>query len=386
VALHRLIKNHVVRPVAHLDWSVSRPIGEIDRRFGLQSSADFLRRFATPNQPQYSLDLGAGNGTYVHDLEEQVGVPNYKHFGLCDALYFPLDTHFQHLLNFEAFPEAVAKGLTARDRQTIARALMTLTVLEPTALHGDDIGAMSYDQAALRTIRTSPMDILPVLLPKMSQLQHLRGVPVNISACMDANTEVHPLFTPLPPHGPLRDALNLLAEQPDLYLRDVEPQRSMPLRLTGMIRGSFADIHTLPNQTFDYISSCRGTVFYTGSYPELLTDIAAKLTTDGCYIGDDIRDYNGFYCRLPEIATFARDIKKTIPNMHVGVCMGPGLEAQDFRIGQATPLAWFMTASSEKAKYLYSAKRPAEYGVPFNIVPIEEAIRTVPASIRVRPA
>lgn len=378
--LHPHIDRGALRPVPEFDWRVDRTLPEIRRRLGMDP-VQLLEQIETPeNTTQYTLDLGAGNGTVIRALGEQTAkkkIGKFVHMGISDAWYYPLSTLIDRVINFEQLEAETGAHLTRDEREAFGHFLYAfLSLKDPASAAESGHVEMNRDiQSSLAAEPNMLIDLIRMTAPKLLSIDH---VPNDISVCANGQNE-HRQIISQPTSATYKTIRKLFCSDPQKYLCAASEVRSkIPFNQQGMMIGDFASsLQNFPDRQFSYIQSCRGTVFVSGqAYEDLMVTTLQKLNDTGIGVFDCVRKLNGSYYALDQLLRIRERVQKIRPELQFYVTLGPGIEGQDFRDHLPVPISFSVTASPKMANFIrsHAITGPSVEGVTCVCVPLDAAV------------
>jgi hypothetical protein len=190
----------------------------------------------------------------------------------------------------------------------------------------------------------------------LKQKAHLLGMTEKVPSVICGRDNDGKVFYPhhiVRPRTPVfENACRLLSQKPEKYIRQNEDVYSLiPAYPPGVMIGDFMDIANLKNKEIDVALGVRSTVYVRGKdYVQFMTEMSRKITDDGFYIDDNVRDNDGWYYRIAELLEARKQID---PSMQIHVILGPALEKEDHMQGaEGVPLAMVMTKDLTKLAYV----------------------------------
>lgn len=341
--LRSLQKMYKLAPIPEIFWKVDRNAQDYARRYGLDVK-EFLRTFSTDDRKQTVLEFGPGNGTFKEELQKATG-DRYRHFAMCDKLYWPINTLLRQLIDFDAL-EAEAGALSDADRDLLCDFLYKILVIREGEAGAD---TFHYDEEVQKSLENDPQTIVKCLRRKCHLFARTDAVPGGGGIDDAGVSYVQKVQKPSSPV--LQQALLLLSDPGtlDTYLRRVDDIYDvLPAYPPGTMVSDFSRVDRLADQQIDAAFAVRSTVYKTGEeYRDFLVQMTKKISADGIFIDDSVRENFGSNYRLADL----RDVQRE-SGFPLHVILGPGMRGEDFSEGQSVPLALVMTRSGAKLQYI----------------------------------
>jgi hypothetical protein len=161
-------------------------------------------------------------------------------------------------------------------------------------------------------------------------------------------------------------ACELISRDISAYFKEnVDVYEHIPAYSSGTIISDFKNIKNLKENTVDVALGVRSTVYLENEdYQNFIVDMSRKLSKDGIYIDDNVRENFGRRYRVKEL----KEIEKNC-STEIFVLMGPGVANEDESCGDVFPMALVMTNSSEKLQHIQENLR-----IGWKIVPLSEVL------------
>lgn len=315
--LRALHEKHALEPIPEIFWRVDRTAEEYNERFGFDVTK-FLANHTSDKQ-QLLVEFGPGNGTFKNSRADTT--KGYLDLAICDRVYYPVSTLIRNIIDFNILAND-GVNLTNQQEAELCDILYHTVTTE----------GGKNDDATLEALRKDPRNITNILVAKSPQFQKALSTSFETAGA-------------------------LLSTNVAKYLRTSKPDfdvfEAVPAYPAGTILGDFSDIEHLADHQINAALGARSTVYKENdAYISFMSSMTTKLTEDGLYVDDNIRENFGHRYRFAELQIIER--QTGYPLM---IIMGPQLEGND--LGETPePRAIVMTQSSSKLMYIRSNLSP----------------------------
>lgn len=371
--LHALDSRGMLAPIPEIFWEVDRQAEDYKRRLGLDIT-QFLKDFADSAHEQTCLEFGPGNGTFAESkAQDRTVSDNYAHFGMCDKLYYPLVPLIKKSINWELLQKDAGASLTNEERNLFCDFLYKIIMILPQTLEQE---SWQYDRDALNKLKEHPNEIQNLLAWKAYALETISSVPALASSHGENGKVTYRSRIPRPESHAWNTVSKAFGDNPRKYINSTSNVYDwVPAYPPGVMISDFKNIRHLKDKEIDVAIGVRSTVYVRNKdYVEFMTEMSKKLTDNGFYIDDNIRDNDGWYYRIAELLEAREGIDLA---MQLHVVMGPALEKEDhLQTAEGVPLAVVMTKDKAKLDYMraqFSAQAPdPRTGARYRLVTLED--------------
>ncbi len=358
--LRALHEKNALEPIPEIFWRVDRTAEEYNDRFGFDVTK-FLDTYSLDRQ-QLLVEFGPGNGTFKKHRSETT--KGYLDVAMCDRLYYPVSTFIQNTIDF-ALLAADGVHLTPEQQGELCDFLYRIVSIKNGQTGLDQL---ENDDVVMEALRKDPKNITDIMIAKSSQFQTVKAVPKGTVTRNERGENIYTEKMPRPRGKHLDEACKLPSTDMKKYLRtskqDFDVFDSVPAYAAGTILSDFSDVKNLADDQIDAALGVRSTVYLKEEvYTDFMSSMTKKISEDGLYIDDNIRENHGFRYRFSELQNVER--QTGYPLM---VIMGPELEGNDLE-GTSEPRAVVMTKSKQKLEYIRS-----NLSSGFSIRPLSEVL------------
>lgn len=325
-------------------WLVDRTAEQYGERLGIDLLS-FLRDTAQEQAPGQDrklllLEFGPGNGTAKREIEDAVG-ESYDMFALADRLYYPVETYIKQSIAFEKLP-----FLSAEDRDTFCTFLYMLMYCRKTAGGVEAV----RDPDFVRDLQRDPGAIISYLRNVAPLLRNVTRVPRPGGAVENDGSIQAREWIEKPETAGFERAVEAFARDPLGALRigrgKQTPFSTIPVESTAEILEDFNMITALEDGQIDVAYGVRSTVYKTGQeYLDFMQSMAYKLTREGCYIDDNVRENFGERYRIPLLRTLQTTLRR-YGFKDLYIILGPGQPGEDDDRGDV-PCSVVLTRSAK---------------------------------------
>ena len=361
-----------LKPVPEIFWRVDRDLNEHRKRFGLDVRELCEQTVGLKIKGKKSLlEFGPGNGRSKKERTESEMPSNYTDMALTDSLYYPLNGLVENLIDWEKLEQAVGEPISVEDRKLLSDAIYKVMVIERGEAEKD---AFVYNEELVKMLTDNPEKIKDALLEVAPQLGAIKQIPDNFRTADSNGQFTYPrkkLIVGEQCSQAFLSAKKLLTEQTADYLRLVDVYEAMPAYPAGMMIGDFSRVVGLKNGSVDVALGVRSTVYKKGeSYQDFILAVIDKLSADGIYIDDNVRENFGVSDRAAQLLEIEKQWKKEHPqeSIAVNLILGPGIEGEDDQKG-SVPMA---VVVSKEANYTSEIVSLLDSG--YRLVDLEEYV------------
>jgi hypothetical protein len=356
-ALHAKV---LLTPIPEIFWRVDRSAEEYNARYGFDVKA-FLQKFATPDTPQVLVEFGPGNGTFKEDRAGEV--KGYVDYAMCDKLYYPINTLIRRLIDFEKLEQNCGE-LSEQDRTLLCDFIYKVIVINEGQSGQDEF---EYDEEIMKALNDDPQTIFECLIKKAHLLEATNVVP-NSGNAFDKGVE-YEAKVEKPDNPAFREACRLLSQNGAIDefapSEGTDVYEHLPAYPPGTIVSDFSKVERLADNQIGVALGVRSTVYKEGDdYRKFMAEMTKKLTQDGFYIDDNVRENFGWNYRLKELKQVQNET-----GYPLRVILGPGMQKEDFDDEKPVPLAVVVTQSEEKLRWVES-----NLDEGYSIVELDEVI------------
>ncbi|MSU75115.1 MAG: hypothetical protein EXS55_01185 [Candidatus Magasanikbacteria bacterium] len=359
VLTHALGLRGELKPIPEIHWRVDRTAAENEPRLGF-NTVELLQRLKDPRKKKIMLEFGPGSGASraertASDLDE-----DYVDITMADAVYYPLNQLLQKLIRWDRLETAVGAKLSDEEKTRLSDALYKVFMIKEGETGLDQF---HYAEDRIQAISRDPNNLKELLPQVAAHLNDVAVVPSTISG-RDANGGViYPNKVGLMAQDGCSPTFLLakkkLSEGKEQYFRTridhengsysaLDYYDEIPAFPAGVITGDFSQIEKLKNNQIDVALGVRSTVYKRGlDYENFMVSVFNKLSGEGIYIDDNVRDNDGWRSRIAELVAVKRHIHTHVSEnkkeeCHLDVIVGPGLSGEDDNKGEV-PLAMVMS-------------------------------------------
>jgi len=330
-------------PIPEIFWVVDRSEEDYNKRIGFDFSK-FLEKFL--NYKKIFVEFGSGNGTAKKDRKDKL--KGYSDFSISDKLYYPIRPIIRQIIDFEKL-EKITGELSQNEKGLLSDFLYKITVIKKGDIENDNF---EYDKDIMNNLTEDPNLLKEALIQKSVLLNETNIIPNDTGIPDSKNDVIYPYKIEKPNNVNFSKACKILSEDISSYfiesIEDLDIYNYIPAYSPGSIISDFSKINNLQNNQIDIALGIRSTVYLEGSeYEEFMINMKNKLTKDGIYIDDNVRENHGRYYRLDEL----KDIQKEI-NTPIYIVLGSGIKGEDFIENRKVPLTVIITQSQEKIDYI----------------------------------
>lgn len=353
-------------PIPEIHWRVDRSLEEYSRRFGIDVSK-FLDLIATPGDKKTLLEFGPGNGLSKRERSAGQLGKLYDDFAMADKVYYPVGETIGRLLDFEKLEKDLGQALTPAERKLLSEFVYKALYIKQGETARDNF---SYDTEVVKEITKDPNALKDLLKNVGQRLAAAEEIPQTISTRNERGEVIYPYkIQGTDQSAAWQKAKQLLAESPQVYLDDTvtDVYEEIDAFPAGVMVGDFSDVKKLQSDQVDVVLGVRSTVYVRGKeYVDLMREVGRILTQDGVLIDDSVRDNDGWYYRLAELA----EVQASNPDLKISIMLGPGFKGEDYQQNDV-PLAIFMTKG--ETSYEEAIKKTQLGG--YKLVRLEEIIK-----------
>ncbi len=388
--LRALSSRGELKPIPEIHWRVDRSTDEYARRFGFDVPR-FFRDIADGSHPGVLLELGPGSGRQKAERTMSGSADAYVDIAIADTVYFSLKDFIKNVINEPALVEEVFRRTGARPGAEDLEVIYDM--LYKRVMIGGNIenDSVSYNTSTISRITQDPNEIFAVLGDVAPTLASVHVIPDNFSPRdssgsyrypykINVSERPHEEFQSLsekdarPRSQEFLTAKQLLTEHMATYLRSTEDAFNLvPAYPQGILIGDFSKISSFREETIDRAFGVRSTVYKEGEqYIAFMEQMIQRLSKDGIYIDDNIRENDGWGYRLAELYVIQEKMRNSISEpLHFYIIVGPGMEGE----GERVPMGIAISKGVDYGSQIQ--QRIADEGKGFSLTTFDEYVEAL---------
>jgi len=374
--LRALTSRGELAEIPEIHWRVDRGLEEYRLRFGLDIEI-LTQALADPERKKILFEFGPGCGKSKLERTEQTD-GRWTDIAMADKLYYPLNGFVNAMIDWPKLEKAIGIKLSEADQEILSDMLYKVVMIQDRQTEQDHF---EYHTERMERLKNNPNAIRQILAEIAPQLPDISIVPTTISTRDDKGNVIYTYKRDIKQAKESSPALAKAiaeigdAERINKYVAEKDAFEAVPAYPAGIIVGDFSLIEALKSEQVDLAIGVRSTVYkYNQEYVDFLVEMTDKLSSDGLYIADCVRDNDGWYYRLAEAVEFINREQAKQKNgqadyqLNVAVILGEGFPGEDHR-QEKVPSALVISKNKD-----YSQLIASNLDSGFEIVALEDLV------------
>ncbi len=357
-----------LKPIPEIHWRVDRSNEEYIRRFGFDILS-LLQNRATDTK-QILLELGPGSGQSKAERAESPVMEHYIDIGLADTLYYPISRFIENSIDWETLKKRLpAEFVCTPAVQSIFCDALAKTLLISNGQTSQD--TFTYAEDRIKRLTQNPEELKLILAEIAQEFLVTHTVPSTISTRDSHGTVQYTNKISLTDPA-LMEIKKIFCAEPKMFLRHHSGYEAVPAHPEGMLLGDFDSVQSIQSNSVDIAFGARSTVYKRDEeYVGFVLEMMRILKKGGIYFDDSIRDNDGWYYRLAEMAKIVKDLEvKQKEKFYTYIILGPGFEHEDYAKDNV-PLAFVMGKETDVQTEIQHILQQDQ---GFRMVPFQEYI------------